>query len=946
MDPIDNTDDSDIFEERRPPDAGGPGKRIEPDIITPDGESTENSAPQEVSHGNDGGGTVPITEIDSGWTKYFPFDEPYADQVDGIDAYVEALTNHENMVMEGACGTGKTLVGLTAGIHALRDQKAIGEGLETTVPDYSRILVATPVKQQLKQFIEEMQTINQNLDDTAPLKTVVMRGQADVLPYSYVDYHPFDEYNVSAKIDDLRGKTIQLIRFDSDIPLNWPEDMDPPKYSKYAYNWSNPSDEASEARDNYKFDPNRAECVVRLLADRVAEGEDPLIVNGVTSPYPDGIPHTTEMVDTERLQQTGTVQLPSDQQGKFDPFYAGFFAVDRLPFWFADAPHSVMESESLFRESVSHGVCPHQAMADMMEHADVLIGNYYHVFDPDTRLLTDMKTKVLDEETICVLDEAHNIEERVRSILSDSHGIHSFRYAVNDLRTALGYVNGDMGELPRGEQTEVSKDDLKFAKPEAEEILEAPMYNGVSDEEFREVMEFYNFLESWLKDEGTEFLDDRFDNGWDWVAKNRQGWLATEDIPLEEPEGTAVDTLSEVVDEYFGEEIWETTYTVSRAAQHIIEDISISERVPESENIGEFFYRWANESHVDYFREIVLERSPKQSPLSDSHGWTKEWTPKYQLYNCIPTKKLREVFSELGSSLLMSATLQPMEEFSRTTGIMKCVDPADIEEKDDRAAAVRSGEADTNDDLGFRDVTFRQYSLRFPPENRLSMTVTAPKFTYSNRGSPTTNARDITETRELYANLLREISRSRGNVLLCLPSYSEAKWAVDILEQAGIDRSKNVVLDQSSSSEETDENLQEFFDDESAVIVTSTRGTITEGVDYDGDKLHTCAVVGVSLLPPQDRNKAVEFAYDEHLDDVSGFDATNKIPAVRKARQAIGRVIRGTDEVGTRIFIDERYSKSGWGGVKNYLSDQEQQEFHEVRPEQVRPRLQQFWDAQ
>lgn len=946
MDPIDDGDDSDAFEGHRPPGAGGEATHIEPDIITPDESQSVTARDGNTDQNSAGGsGTVPIESVDAAWAKYFPFDEPYSDQVDGINAFVDALAGYDNMVMEGACGTGKTLVGLTAGIHALRDSDVISERRDVDAPDYSRILAVTPVKQQLKQFIEEMQTINRNLDGVTPLKTIVMRGQGDVLPYAYVDYHPFNEYNVAAKIDDLRLKTIQLIRFDSDIPLDWPEEMDPPDYSKYAYNWGDPGEEAKEMRDAYKFDPNRAECVVRLLTNRVEAGEDPLVVDGVTAPYPDGIPHTNEMVDTERLQRTGSVQLPSDLQGKFDPFYAGFFAHDRLPFWFSDADQSVMESNALFRESVSHGVCPHQAMADMMEHADVLIGNYYHVFDPDTRLLTDMKTKVLDEETICVLDEAHNIEERVRSILSDSHGIYSFRHSVNDIRAALGYVNGDIGELPSSEQQEVTEDDMVTAKPKATQILESPVYGDVSDEAFRETMEFFNFLESWLTDESAAFLDDRFNNGWEWVVNNRPAWVTSEDIPLEEPESAGSDELSTVVNEYFDSDIWERAYTVSRASQQIIEEMPVSERVPECESMGEFFHKWANESHVDYFREIVLEASSKQQPLDESHEWTREWTPKYQLYNCIPTKKLREVFSELGSALLMSATLEPMQEFAETTGIERCVTPRDIEEKDERATAVRTGEADENDELAFRDVTVRQYPLRFPEENRLSMTVTAPKFTYSNRQAPTTDAGEMTDTRQLYANLLEEIARSRGNVLLCLPSYSEARWAVDVLRDAGVDSTKRVVLDQSSSSEETDENLQEFFGEESSVIVTSTRGTITEGVDYDGDKLHTCAVVGVSLLPPQDRNKAVEFAYDENLSGISGFDATNKIPAVRKARQAIGRVIRGTDEVGARIFIDERYAKSGWGGVKNYLSEQEQREFSDVRPEQAAQRLQRFWDV-
>lgn len=941
MGPDDNTTDDSPFEDRVPPGTDG-GSRLEPEVLT----DADDGEPDDPTGDLDGGsGTIPLDDIDEAWTDFFPFDEPYADQVDGINAYIDALTNYDNMVMEGACGTGKTLVGLTAGIHHLRNNDAIQTDSDVSPAEYSRILVATPVKQQLKQFIEEMQTINGNLDDHTPLKTIVMRGQADMLPYAFVDKPPFDEYSVSAKIDDLREMSYELIRFNSDIPIDWPEEMEPPKYSKYAYDWSNPSDEASDARDQYQFDPHRAEAIMKQLAGRVANGESPFIVNGVESPYPDEIPHTTDVVDSERLQRTGTVQLTADLQGKFDPFYVGFFAYDRLPFWFSDAPNSVMESEALFEQSVRHGVCPHQSMADMMEHADVLIGNYYHVFDPDTRLLTDMKTSILDEETICVLDEAHNIEERVRDILSDSHGIHSFRYAVNDLRTALGYLNGSPGELPRSEQQEVSDEDVRFAKPEAEEIFEQPAYSGISRDDIRDTMEFFNFLERWLKDRGDDYLEERFDRGWEWVAANHREWLATEDVPLEDAEGDDIDELYEAVEDYYDGNVWQTAYQVSQAAQHIIDEISVAERVAECESVGEFFYRWATQSHVDFFREIVLEKSPKQSPLAESHDYTKEWTPKFQLYNCIPTMKLREVFSELGSTLLMSATLEPIDELARTTGVGECISPRDFEDKEERATIVRSGEADSEDDIGFRDVTVRRYPLRFPEAKRMSATVTAPKYTYSNRGSPTTSKREMTDARQQYANLLVDIATTRGNVLLCLPSYSEAQWAQEMLVDEGVDASKQVVLDQSSSAEQTDENLQEFFDGNGSVIVTSTRGTITEGVDYDGDKLHTCAVVGVSLLPPQDRNKAVEHAYDEHLDGISGFDATNKIPAVRKARQAIGRVIRGPEEVGTRILIDERYADTGWGGVKEYMSDQEQAEFAEVQPEALKDRLNQFWET-
>jgi DNA excision repair protein ERCC-2 len=925
-----------------PPGLGDGSGAIEPEVITPDNTSSlSDGSPFETS----GSGTVPVSEINEDWAEFFPFDEPYADQVDGINAFVDALTSNEFMLMEGACGTGKTLVGLTAGLHHLRNHDRINATQSSDVPEYDRVLAATPVKQQLKQFIEEMRTINQNLNSTAPFSTVVMRGQRDVLPYAFTDHPPFDEYSVGERMDDLRELTYHVIKFDSNVPLNWPADMEPPYWSRYDYDWSNPDETASGMRDQYKLDPNRAEAVVKILNNRVENGEDPLVVNGVTAPFPDEVPHTNQLADQDELARTNTGQLPMDLQGKFDPFYAGFFADDRLPFWFTDADDLVMDAESLFELGVSNGICPHQAMAEMMQFADVLIGNYYHVFDPQTRLLTDMKTKVLDSGTICILDEAHNIEEKVRDILSDAKGVYSLRQSVNDIRAAIGYLTANKAKLPQSELSNVKSGDMNAAMASAEDVFNSPTHSSLSRDDFENAIDFLQFLQGNLLDTGESHLNERFNKGWEYVVDQKRHWMSTEDIPLGDPENDSPDDLSTTVTNStdFDEDIWKDTYAAGRAAGDIIDAVEMSERQPISADTGRFFYRWANESRIDYFREVVLDLTYREYPIDETHQWTTEWSPRYQLYNCIPTVKLREIFSELGAGMLMSATLEPIDELISTTGVSELVHPKSVEDADERAAMIRSGAADKNDDVEFRDVTVRRYPLRFPRENRMSTTVPATKFTYGNRGDKETRWSDMSETRETYADLLLTIAQSHGNILICLPSYGEASWAKKVLDDAdGL--SKRVIIDQSSSSAETDETLSDFFDADYGVILTSTRGTITEGVDFDGDKLHCCAVMGVSLLPPKDRNKAVENAYDEHLTGISGFDATSKIPAARKARQAIGRVIRGAEEVGVRLFVDARYLSSGWGGVNQYLSGQEQHEFNSTRPEALQHTLQMFWE--
>jgi len=84
-------------------------------------------------------------------------------------------------------------------------------------------------------------------------------------------------------------------------------------------------------------------------------------------------------------------------------------------------------------------------------------------------------------------------------------------------------------------------------------------------------------------------------------------------------------------------------------------------------------------------------------------------------------------------------------------------------------------------------------------------------------------------------------------------------------------------------------------------------------------------------------------AYDDKFGSGNGFEYALTVPAVRKARQAIGRVIRGPEEIGTRILVDERYTTSAFRSVNGHLSPQEQSEFDEMSPNFVRDGLDRFW---
>jgi DNA excision repair protein ERCC-2 len=272
-------------------------------------------------------------------------------------------------------------------------------------------------------------------------------------------------------------------------------------------------------------------------------------------------------------------------------------------------------------------------------------------------------------------------------------------------------------------------------------------------------------------------------------------------------------------------------------------------------------------------------------------------------------KKVREEVRPDLSIVVMSATLEPLDVFREVTGL-------------DRLA-----------DAG-RPVVERTYGLSFPESNRASFAVDAPAFTHENRGP----AGADTETRRLHADAAASVAAVPGNVLVGMPNYAEAAWMAGVLEER---LDKPVLLDESSADRVTEALKAEFFDGPGKVLVTSLRGTLTEGVDYRGDRLGAAVVCGVPIIDTSSpRTRAVVEAYDRTFGD--GFETALVVPAVRKARQALGRVIRGPDERGVRVLVDERYARDVWNGVRDHLPPHERREFTPTTPDMLDLGLERF----
>ncbi len=794
------------------------------------------------------------------WRDVFGHDEPYDEQVDGIETAVSTAREGGYTVIEGACGTGKTMLALSAGISLVRDPDS----------SFERVLVLTSVKQQLRQFETDLETINANLPgEHEPVSGLTLVGKADVCPYNRERAAGFDDSTVYDRCETLRDRTRELTGEGGSTTTG---------------------DLTARARSQQVglADSGRRDRGVRLL--ETAEE---------TAPFAPDLP--------EYDDGRGEVE--------YCPFYAQYLEdlpaegegspAEAVPYDLTSA--GLLTPDDLVARSVHHGTCPHSVMGAALGDVEVVIGNYYHAFDPTT--LAAFTGALVSDETFVVCDEAHMLEPRVRDLVSDGVADTTLRDAVTELSRVIRPVRYDRE----------GRDHEGGAKTADAELVRAELAGSdVSFEELEATLEFLQDLRSEL-DRRIEAHLDTEHPGWGSDLTE----LPDAEIPLRDPGEPGEDELSEWADRAGYTDVhWIRAESVGAVVARILNEAEDEERTRAAPAVGRVLGEWNRRGHTDYFREIELERTWDETEPGDS--WRRAYTARLALHNCVPSGAIGERLSAFGGGVLMSATLAPMDAFAEVTGLRYLEREAD------------------------RPVVERRYGLHFPAENRESFAVAAPKFTYGNRGSPWSDgaASDDTsdgdrpnETRRAYADALERIASLPGNVLVGMPSYAEAEWASGVLD----DRlpEKPVLLDVASDDDATESLKDEFFAGEGKVLVTSLRGTLTEGVDYGGDRLNAAVVCGVPIVNTSSpRTQAVRRAYDDEFG--AGFEYALTVPAVRKARQAVGRVIRSPSDVGVRVLLDERYARESWDSVRGYLPDAG--EFQPVSPDMLQLGLDRFRD--
>jgi DNA excision repair protein ERCC-2 len=104
-----------------------------------------------------------VSESEPEYLRYFPYSDTYENQREAMDRIYGSLARGEDVLFEGACGTGKTLA-------------ALAPALEYASATDRTVVITTNVHQQMRQFVTEARAIRA----AEPIRAVVFRGKASM----------------------------------------------------------------------------------------------------------------------------------------------------------------------------------------------------------------------------------------------------------------------------------------------------------------------------------------------------------------------------------------------------------------------------------------------------------------------------------------------------------------------------------------------------------------------------------------------------------------------------------------------------------------------------------------------------------------------------------------------------------------------------------------------
>jgi DNA excision repair protein ERCC-2 len=480
-------------------------------------------------------------------------------------------------------------------------------------------------------------------------------------------------------------------------------------------------------------------------------------------------------------------------------------------------------AEELIEYCDEKQICPYELNRILMRKSPLVVVPYVYVFDIMIRNMFLDWLNVPEEDIILVIDEAHNLPDYIRDLFS----------------------------------TQLSFWMLNSCTLEAEKYGDPAMVDGRFS-----VSDFCKSLTEIIRDLRDTYIYGILENG------IRREPVKKEDafIPSHEFETEIISrlkitskTLHDIVGDLiaYGEKIQEYRQKEGKLPRSYLH------------KLGLFLDVWIS-LEMDQHAKLIVDAGSGKNPRIEAF--------------CLDPSVGTEIIRDFHSSIHMSGTLEPLEEYRDSLGLSE-------------------------------DTELVSYPSPFPKENRKVLFVR----------DVTTKYDEIIGDDKILKSMMKHVSNICNtfpkNTMVFFPSFNIMSMFRKNLDLCKIDRC--VYVEERDMSQTALMGLVSDFKEagdqegDGAALFSVIGGRISEGMDFPAEQLEIAVIVGIPYPKPTARQRGLQHYYD--LKFRKGWEYTVEAPTARKLLQSIGRLIRDENDRGVAIILDRRATR-----FKRYIRDIEE----------------------
>jgi len=480
-------------------------------------------------------------------------------------------------------------------------------------------------------------------------------------------------------------------------------------------------------------------------------------------------------------------------------------------------------AEELIEFCDNKELCPYELNKLLMRESKLVVVPYIYVFDMMIRNMLFDCLAVPEDDMILIVDEAHNLPDYIRDLLSAQLSMYMLNSCVHEAE--------------------------KYGDP------------SMVDDRFS-VSEFCKLLIEIIRDIRDTYVYGILENGIRREpVKNNDAFIPSHEFETEILSRLKITskTLHDIIGDLiaYGEKIQEYRQKDGKLPRSFLH------------KLGVFLDFWIS-LEINQYAKLVVDAASGKNPRIEAF--------------CLDPSVGTEIIRNFHSSIHMSGTLEPLEEYRDSLGL-----------------------AEETELVG--------YPSPFPKENRKILYVKDVTTKYDEI------SRDENIMTKMNAHITDICNSFPKNTMVCFPSFNVMTMFRRNNNLANINRC--LLFEEREMSQSALMELVSDFKESGnqngngAALFSVMGGRISEGMDFPAKQLEITVIVGIPYPKPTARQRGLQRYYD--IKFRKGWEYTVEAPTSRKLLQSIGRLIRDEKDRGVAVILDKRAQR-----FKRYIRDLEE----------------------